>query len=168
MADQPHIIDDGFSEPEQVRKIFVGNLPYEADEGMWFKITQSEHSIAKFFTRAHVSTVACTKEFSISSVLPWKTRKQFLVFQDTTRLIGFGVQIGVHYWVHYSVHISALKRSKKGKSKIIKSRYDKNAFFSIWGNNWLRCTTWPTNAVCKGLCFRYLYQGQGCWWRHGK
>ena len=34
MADQPHIIDDGFSEPEQVRKIFVGNLPYEADEGM--------------------------------------------------------------------------------------------------------------------------------------
>ena len=33
MADQPHIIDDGFSEPEQVRKIFVGNLPYEADEG---------------------------------------------------------------------------------------------------------------------------------------
>jgi len=34
MADQPHIIDDGFSEPEQVRKIFVGNLPYEADEEM--------------------------------------------------------------------------------------------------------------------------------------
>jgi len=34
MADQPHIIDDGFSEPEQVRKIFVGNLPYEADEDM--------------------------------------------------------------------------------------------------------------------------------------
>ena len=33
MADQPHIIDDGFAEPEQVRKIFVGNLPYEADEG---------------------------------------------------------------------------------------------------------------------------------------
>jgi len=34
MADNPHIIDDGFSEPEQVRKIFVGNLPYEADEEM--------------------------------------------------------------------------------------------------------------------------------------
>ena len=33
MADNPRIIDDGFSEPEQVRKIFVGNLPYEADEG---------------------------------------------------------------------------------------------------------------------------------------
>ena len=33
MADSPHIIDDGYSEPEQVRKIFVGNLPYEADEG---------------------------------------------------------------------------------------------------------------------------------------
>ena len=33
MADNPHIIDDGFSEPEQARKIFVGNLPYEADEG---------------------------------------------------------------------------------------------------------------------------------------
>ena len=30
---KPHIIDDGFGEPEQVRKIFVGNLPYEADEG---------------------------------------------------------------------------------------------------------------------------------------
>jgi len=34
MADNPHIIDDGFSEPEQARKIFVGNLPYEADEEM--------------------------------------------------------------------------------------------------------------------------------------
>lgn len=31
---KPHIIDDGFGEPEQVRKIFVGNLPYEADEEM--------------------------------------------------------------------------------------------------------------------------------------
>ena len=37
MADNPHIIDDGFSEPEQARKIFVGNLPYEADEGTGWK-----------------------------------------------------------------------------------------------------------------------------------
>lgn len=46
MADNPHIIDDGFTEPEQVRKIFVGNLPYEADEGTESNIrrlTRLEH-----------------------------------------------------------------------------------------------------------------------------
>ncbi|CAG5095596.1 Oidioi.mRNA.OKI2018_I69.XSR.g14255.t1.cds [Oikopleura dioica] len=29
-----HILDDEFNEPEQARKIFIGNLPYEADEEM--------------------------------------------------------------------------------------------------------------------------------------
>jgi len=34
MSDTHHIIDDEFNEPEQARKIFIGNLPYEADEGI--------------------------------------------------------------------------------------------------------------------------------------
>jgi len=32
MSETHHIIDDEFNEPEQARKIFIGNLPYEADE----------------------------------------------------------------------------------------------------------------------------------------
>ena len=45
MSETHHIIDDEFNEPEQARKIFIGNLPYEADEGI-----ESLQSLQAFIT----------------------------------------------------------------------------------------------------------------------